>query len=104
MPPWLVPQISLVVGDLVPVQKRPVFLLEGLEAVIFALLAKVVLHFTELGLADRESGVTQITFLLAGCAVGVGLIPRPRSRCVSGGEPTTGWPPGTTPGRYEKGY
>jgi len=43
--------------------------------------------------------IVTFSFPLAGAAVGVGAIPRPRSRCVSGGEARTGWPPGTPPGR-----
>jgi hypothetical protein len=48
--------------------------------------------------------VFQLYLPLAGCAVGVCSIPRPRSHCGSGGEPSTGLRPGSTPGWYEKGY
>jgi hypothetical protein len=44
----------------------------------------------------------QINLPLAGSASGIGSIPRSRSRCASGGKPTTGLRPGSTPGRYER--
>src|ERR1017187_907183 len=56
--PRSVPQIPLFVRHLVPVQKRPVFLLERLRAVMLPLLANVILHFAKLRLADRECRIT----------------------------------------------
>ncbi len=43
-----------------PIQERPVFLLECLWAVMFALLANVFFHFPELRLADPERRVTSL--------------------------------------------